>query len=177
MERCQWRHRQELAELKHNTDLMVMEIRASMEAEKQRALLDFKHKHEIEKEQAVQETKRKQWCAFCLKEAQLYCCWNTAYCSYNCQQSHWLPHMNSCLNKQHQDNNNPDILPRGVVPRPAYNLSPGQRARQQLMPPPANPPHYHQAHRPNQLYSSPRFPPRNSFHTHSMETHFPGGQL
>uniref|UniRef100_A0A1B6M9C3 MYND-type domain-containing protein n=1 Tax=Graphocephala atropunctata TaxID=36148 RepID=A0A1B6M9C3_9HEMI len=126
MERCQWRHRQELAELKHNTDLMVMEIRASMEAEKQRALLDFKHKHEIEKEQAVQETKRKQWCAFCLKEAQLYCCWNTAYCSYNCQQSHWLPHMNSCLNKQHQDNNNPDILPRGVVPRPAYNLSPGQ---------------------------------------------------
>ncbi|KAG8286245.1 hypothetical protein J6590_065149 [Homalodisca vitripennis] len=126
LERLQWRHRQELAELKHNTDLMVMEIRASMEAEKQRALLDSKHKHEMEKEQAIQETKRKQWCAFCLKEAQLYCCWNTAYCSYNCQQSHWLPHMNSCLNKQHQDNNVTEPSPRGGLTRPAYNLPPGQ---------------------------------------------------
>lgn len=71
------------------TDLMIMEMRSSMEADKQRSLLDQKHKFEIEKEQAIMETKRKQWCAFCQKEAQLYCCWNTAYCSYNCQVVVW----------------------------------------------------------------------------------------
>lgn len=62
-----------------------MEVRASLESEKQRILIEAKHKFEQEKEMAVQETKRKQWCAYCYKEALLYCCWNTAYCSYPCQ--------------------------------------------------------------------------------------------
>lgn len=35
-------------------------------------------------------------CAFCLKEAQFYCCWNTSYCDYPCQQKHWNSHMNTC---------------------------------------------------------------------------------
>lgn len=35
-------------------------------------------------------------CANCWKEAQFYCCWNTSYCGYDCQQAHWPDHMASC---------------------------------------------------------------------------------
>lgn len=42
------------------------------------------------------ETKKKQWCANCGKEAVFYCCWNTSYCDYPCQQGHWPVHMASC---------------------------------------------------------------------------------
>ena len=35
-------------------------------------------------------------CANCGKEAMFYCCWNTSYCDYPCQQSHWPKHMTTC---------------------------------------------------------------------------------
>ena len=35
-------------------------------------------------------------CASCWKEALYYCCWNTSYCSYACQQRHWTIHQNDC---------------------------------------------------------------------------------
>merc|ERR1712038_1594228 len=81
----QWRHQQEMAEVKHNTDLVVMELRQSMEAEKQKA---------------ITETKKKQWCANCGKEAIFYCCWNTSYCDYPCQEAHWPSHMSTCAQSQ-----------------------------------------------------------------------------
>ena len=81
----QWRHQQEMAEVKHNTDLVVMELRQSMEAEKAKTIADFKKQAEIEKQKAITETKKKQWCANCGKEAIFYCCWNTSYCDYPCQ--------------------------------------------------------------------------------------------
>ena len=46
----QWRHKQELAEAKHHTDLIVMELRQSMEAEKSKCIADFKKQAEIEKQ-------------------------------------------------------------------------------------------------------------------------------
>lgn len=85
MEKLQWRHQQELAEVKHNSDLILVELRKSMEAERQKMLSDFKKQAEIEKQKAISETKKKQWCANCGKEAVLYCCWNTHYCGYPCQ--------------------------------------------------------------------------------------------
>ena len=85
MEKMQWRHQQELAEAKHHTDLIVMELRQSMEAEKSKCIADFKKQAEIEKQKAITETKKKQWCANCGKEAIFYCCWNTSYCDYPCQ--------------------------------------------------------------------------------------------
>lgn len=36
-------------------DLVMMEMRASLESEKQRALLEIKHKYKVEKEAAIQE--------------------------------------------------------------------------------------------------------------------------
>lgn len=85
MEKQQWRHQQELAEVKHNADLILMELRQSMENEKQKTLGDLKKQLEIEKQKAIAETKKKQWCANCGKEAIFYCCWNTSYCDYPCQ--------------------------------------------------------------------------------------------
>merc|ERR1711997_763717 len=96
MEKRVYRHQQELAEVKHNADLLMMELRQTMEAEKQKVLGDFKKQAEIEKHKAIAETKKKQWCAHCGKEAIFYCCWNTSYCDYPCQQAHWPSHMSSC---------------------------------------------------------------------------------
>ena len=83
----QWRHQQELAEMKHNTDLLLMELRQNLKAEEQKVVADIKKQADIEKNRAVAETKKKQWCAHCGKEAIFYCCWNTSYCDYPCQVS------------------------------------------------------------------------------------------
>ena len=96
LEKMQWRHQQEMAEVKHNTDLVMMEMRASMEQDKQRTLADCRKQAEIEKQKAIAQTKKKQWCAMCGKEAIFYCCWNTSYCDYPCQQAHWPAHMSTC---------------------------------------------------------------------------------
>ena len=49
------------------------------------------HKQELanlESQHRAQLTasKRKQWCYNCEQEAIYHCCWNTAYCSTDCQQ-------------------------------------------------------------------------------------------
>ncbi|VDN97398.1 unnamed protein product [Rodentolepis nana] len=47
------------------------------------------------------QTKRRQWCRNCLKEAIYHCCWNTSYCSINCQQTHWhKEHKRQCRRKR-----------------------------------------------------------------------------
>lgn len=40
-------------------------------------------------ESELEETKKKQWCSNCWKEAKLYCCWQTSYCDQLCQRKHW----------------------------------------------------------------------------------------
>jgi len=103
IERAEWRHQQELAELKRNADVVILEMRQAMEAEKQKALNDCKKQAEIEKQAAIKEMKKKQWCSHCGKEAIFYCCWNTSYCDYPCQQSHWPSHMTSCAQNTAKD--------------------------------------------------------------------------
>uniref|UniRef100_A0A8C6LBZ1 Zinc finger MYND-type containing 8 n=1 Tax=Nothobranchius furzeri TaxID=105023 RepID=A0A8C6LBZ1_NOTFU len=96
VEKLQWLHQQELSEMKHNLELTMAEMRQSLEQERERLLAEVKKQMELEKQQAVDETKKKQWCANCRKEAIFYCCWNTSYCDYPCQQAHWPEHMKSC---------------------------------------------------------------------------------
>lgn len=74
----------------------MAEMRQSLEQERERLVSEVKKQMEVEKQQAVDETKKKQWCANCKKEAIFYCCWNTSYCDYPCQQAHWPEHMKSC---------------------------------------------------------------------------------
>uniref|UniRef100_A0A7M4EZK0 Zinc finger MYND-type containing 8 n=1 Tax=Crocodylus porosus TaxID=8502 RepID=A0A7M4EZK0_CROPO len=96
IEKLQWLHQQELSEMKHNLELTMAEMRQSLEQERDRLIAEVKKQLEMEKQQAVDETKKKQWCANCKKEAIFYCCWNTSYCDYPCQQAHWPEHMKSC---------------------------------------------------------------------------------
>jgi len=96
MEKMAWRHSQEMAEMKQQVDIMVKDMKSSLEKEQQRCIEQVKKQAEVEKQKAVIETKKKQWCAACTKEAIFYCCWNTSYCDYPCQQSHWPTHMSSC---------------------------------------------------------------------------------
>uniref|UniRef100_A0A182JQF0 PWWP domain-containing protein n=1 Tax=Anopheles christyi TaxID=43041 RepID=A0A182JQF0_9DIPT len=46
--------------------------------------------------QQISEIKKKQWCVVCEKEARIPCCWNTSYCTINCQERNWPAHQ-----KQH----------------------------------------------------------------------------
>ncbi|XP_077428634.1 MYND-type zinc finger-containing chromatin reader ZMYND8 isoform X2 [Vanacampus margaritifer] len=96
IEKLQWLHQQELSEMKHNLELTMAEMRQSLEQEQERLVAEVKKQTELEKQQVVDETKKKQWCANCRKEAIFYCCWNTSYCDYPCQQAHWPEHMKSC---------------------------------------------------------------------------------
>ncbi|XP_015436118.1 PREDICTED: protein kinase C-binding protein 1 [Dufourea novaeangliae] len=99
IERMRWQHQQQLAELKHNTDRILREMKASLEAERLRAIEETRREAEEEKLRCIEEIKRKQWCATCGREALFYCCWNTAYCDYPCQQAHWPMHMRTCAQK------------------------------------------------------------------------------
>merc|ERR1712038_585147 len=76
--------------MRHSLEDMFREVG------KQRGLMDTRKQAEIDKQRAIVDTKKKQWCAMCGKEAILYCCWNTSYCDYPCQQAHWPSHMSSC---------------------------------------------------------------------------------
>ncbi|XP_014472870.1 PREDICTED: protein kinase C-binding protein 1 isoform X2 [Dinoponera quadriceps] len=99
IEHMKWQHQQQMAELKHNADRTMREMRASMEAEKLRSVQEARREVEEDKMRCIEETKRKQWCAKCGQEALFYCCWNTAYCDYPCQQLHWPMHMRTCSQK------------------------------------------------------------------------------
>ena len=82
--------------LNAHTDKRVAEMRQMFETEKKQLLEDLRKKLEAEKKQAVEEAKLKSWCTNCGKEAVLFCCWNTTYCDYPCQEMHWHKHMATC---------------------------------------------------------------------------------
>ncbi|KAF2349418.1 Zinc finger MYND-type [Trinorchestia longiramus] len=73
-----------------------VELRRQMERRLNEKLSEVKRQCDAEKQRAVEETKKKQWCANCGKEALFFCCWNTSYCDYPCQQAHWPHHMGVC---------------------------------------------------------------------------------
>uniref|UniRef100_A0AC35GMI2 MYND-type domain-containing protein n=1 Tax=Panagrolaimus sp. PS1159 TaxID=55785 RepID=A0AC35GMI2_9BILA len=44
--------------------------------------------------------KKKQWCWHCENEAVYFCCWNTSYCSQQCQHDHWRTHRKYCRRRK-----------------------------------------------------------------------------
>jgi len=113
LEKMQWRHQQEMAEVKQNIDLMLKDMKSNMAKESQRSIEEFKKQAEIERQKAILETKKKQWCSHCGKEAIFYCCWNTSYCDYPCQQAHWPSHMATCsqTNQEEEAQDAPEQKP------------------------------------------------------------------
>ncbi|KAG7323185.1 hypothetical protein KOW79_012887 [Hemibagrus wyckioides] len=131
IEKLQWLHQQELSEMKHNLELTMAEMRQSLEQERERLVSEVKKQMEVEKQQAVDETKKKQWCANCKKEAIFYCCWNTSYCDYPCQQAHWPEHMKSCTQSATASQQEPEE-DASAVPLPKTS---GQSPKTQHSPP------------------------------------------
>ncbi|XP_035014574.1 protein kinase C-binding protein 1 isoform X5 [Hippoglossus stenolepis] len=124
IEKLQWLHQQELSEMKHNLELTMAEMRQSLEQERERLVAEVKKQTEVEKQQAVDETKKKQWCANCRKEAIFYCCWNTSYCDYPCQQAHWPEHMKSCTQSASASQQDPEAEPNSEPSIKASGHSP-----------------------------------------------------
>ncbi|XP_061398004.1 MYND-type zinc finger-containing chromatin reader Zmynd8 [Musca vetustissima] len=107
------------------------EMRKNMENEKNRAIaearkqcqLEMKQREmewsqrELEWKRVVEETKRKQWCAQCGREAKFYCCWNTSYCDYPCQDMHWSRHEANCaqIRPKIQETNLTNITTNNLV--------------------------------------------------------------
>ncbi|XP_026324362.1 protein kinase C-binding protein 1-like isoform X2 [Hyposmocoma kahamanoa] len=111
LEQSNWRHQQQIEEIKHNYELVMVEMRSSFEKEKSRLVSETRRAAQVELETAVKITKTKQWCANCSQEAQFYCCWNTSYCDYPCQRAHWSQHYAICTQQRGQDcmeGDNPD---------------------------------------------------------------------
>ena len=59
---------------KHQQEMIQMKM--SLELDKRRILADFWKQADIEKQKAIAQIKKKQWCGVCGKEAIFYCCWN-----------------------------------------------------------------------------------------------------
>ncbi|KAK8760031.1 hypothetical protein V5799_028703 [Amblyomma americanum] len=96
IERFKQECKEEMIEFHHILALTMKEMRICMDLELKKTKASLVEKHAVEMAAAISETKRKQWCANCWKEAVLYCCWNTSYCDYPCQQAHWPKHMSIC---------------------------------------------------------------------------------
>ncbi|XP_063065258.1 MYND-type zinc finger-containing chromatin reader ZMYND8-like isoform X3 [Engraulis encrasicolus] len=133
IDKLQWLHQQELSEMKHNLELTMAEMRQSLEQERERLVAEVRKQSEAERQQAVDETKKKQWCANCRKEAIFYCCWNTSYCDYPCQQAHWPEHMKSCTQSATASQQETEaVAPSEALARPS-----GQSPSAQQHPSPA----------------------------------------
>ncbi|KAM7411559.1 hypothetical protein PAMA_021514 [Pampus argenteus] len=128
IEKLQWLHQQELSEMKHNLELTMAEMRQSLEQERERLVAEVKKQTDLEKQQAVDETKKKQWCANCRKEAIFYCCWNTSYCDYPCQQAHWPEHMKSCTQSATASQQEPEAEPNSDPSVKSSGHSPATQA-------------------------------------------------
>lgn len=74
----------------------LAEMKQSYMKDKERAVRESRSKMESAHAIAIAETKKQQWCAQCAQPAVYYCCWNTSYCSYDCQNNHWQIHMSTC---------------------------------------------------------------------------------
>lgn len=126
IETLRHRHAIELSEIEKNMCLILKDVQRSIVEDRDRLIEQTRAVCETEAIKRIEEAKSKQWCANCSKEAQFYCCWNTSYCDYPCQQKHWPTHMNKCT----QNINQPQSTPTTML-RPNT---------QQLILRPANPP-------------------------------------
>ncbi|XP_037049728.1 protein kinase C-binding protein 1-like [Bradysia coprophila] len=96
LEQCKMTHAKEMADLKSSTGMILNEMKKNFETEKTKLINETRRQCELDRIRAVEDTKKRQWCANCGKEAKFYCCWNTSYCDYPCQQQHWPRHMTLC---------------------------------------------------------------------------------
>lgn len=105
LEKLKFNYAKELSELKVTTDSAICEMRISLENEKNRIINETRKQCDLDRIRAIEETKKRQWCACCGKEANLLCCYNAFYCDYSCQQQHWSVHSSSCAQTDNRETN------------------------------------------------------------------------
>lgn len=74
--------------------------RMDMEAKYRETLKIEMNKMSEKYKREISQAKKKQWCWQCDNDAIYHCCWNTAYCSVECQQGHWATHRRFCRRKK-----------------------------------------------------------------------------
>ncbi|TKR67499.1 hypothetical protein L596_023647 [Steinernema carpocapsae] len=85
-----------LTQFKEELDTTRTELEQKYRETLRTELMKVQDKHRKE----ISNNKKKQWCWECESEAIYHCCWNTAYCSIECQQRHWTTHRKFCRRKQ-----------------------------------------------------------------------------
>ncbi|XP_018570944.1 protein kinase C-binding protein 1 isoform X2 [Anoplophora glabripennis] len=129
IEALKHRHSVEMAEIRKNVCTILKDIQKSIIEDRERIIDETRAACEAETIKRVELSKSKQWCANCSKEAQFYCCWNTSYCDYPCQQKHWPQHVGKCTQNIEKGNNisAPPNRPSGqqLILRPAAPPKPG----------------------------------------------------
>ncbi|KAF7638049.1 MYND-type domain-containing protein [Meloidogyne graminicola] len=100
-------HQEYISDLQRKQTEYMAQYREEMETERQRQeeLFQRRLQDEIQRlsekhRRELQMVKKKQWCWQCEQEAIYHCCWNTAYCSVECQQTHWPMHRRYCRRKK-----------------------------------------------------------------------------
>ncbi|PIC40850.1 hypothetical protein B9Z55_008458 [Caenorhabditis nigoni] len=100
-------HQEFLNDLQKIRSELLQEFKEELET--MRTELDTKYREDLKIEGAkllekhrrdLSEAKKKQWCCECENEAIYHCCWNTAYCSVECQQGHWGTHRRTCRRRK-----------------------------------------------------------------------------
>ncbi|XP_070566470.1 zinc finger MYND domain-containing protein 11-like isoform X2 [Ptychodera flava] len=85
-------------------DTMMAEIDRTKKQTREKCQEEFEEelkKIEAKNKEEMSQTKKRQWCINCEEEAMYHCCWNTSYCSINCQQIHWhKEHKKLCRRKR-----------------------------------------------------------------------------
>lgn len=75
----------------------IEKVKQDKEKQLQRSLQVAKEEADKSLQEAVNSSKKKQWCAHCKQEAFYPCCWNTSYCTPECQKAHWCTHRFHCM--------------------------------------------------------------------------------
>lgn len=107
IETLKHKHEMEIVEIRKNVCTVLKDIQKCVLEEREKIVDQTRAACEAEALKRIEEAKSKQWCANCSKEAQFYCCWNTSYCDYPCQQKHWPSHMSKCTQSQNANQSNP----------------------------------------------------------------------
>ncbi len=88
------------ADASNQRQLEELTKRLKAEELEKRIALENVRRAQIETDKIVRDaiiaTKKKSWCSSCSSEAFYHCCWNTNYCSTQCQRVHWTAHRYHC---------------------------------------------------------------------------------
>lgn len=97
----------EREEMQHNLDRYKADYNRTMEERVRKVKIDSDEmakialqenirRVQLDSERIVAAAKKKSWCSNCTKEAFYHCCWNTNYCSTECQRVNWVTHRYQC---------------------------------------------------------------------------------